>query len=88
MKMRGPKKAIVRSQNGEAQSRVDWKRKGWPDAKFEGTSAKWDLRNGQQRENREDSRERREKREQRQDTREKAMVRSQTGGVVEQIVLF
>ena len=77
--MRGPKKAIVRSQNGEAQGQVDWKRNGWPDAKFEGTSAKWDLRwpdakfdgtsakwdlrNGQQREKKEESRERREKRE-------------------------
>ena len=61
--MRGPKKAIVRSHNGEAQGRVDWKRDGWPDAKFEGTSAKWDLRNEQQREKREESRERREKRE-------------------------
>ena len=40
IKMRGPQKAIVRSQNGEAQGRVDWKRDGWPDAKFEGTSAK------------------------------------------------
>ena len=61
--MRGPKKAIVRSQNGEAQGRVDWKRDGWPDEKFEGTSAKWDLRKEQQREKREESRERREKRE-------------------------
>ena len=42
---------------------MDWKRNGWPDAKFEGTSAKWDLRNEQQREKREESRERREKRE-------------------------
>ena len=33
IKMRGPKKAIVRSQNGEAQGRVDWKRNGWPDAR-------------------------------------------------------
>ena len=33
--MRGPQKAIVRSQNGEAQGRVDWKRNEWPDAKFE-----------------------------------------------------
>ena len=61
--MRGAKKAIVRSQNGEAQGRVDWKRNGWPDAKFEGASAKWDLRNEQQREKREESRERREKKE-------------------------
>ena len=61
--MRGPKKAIVRSQNGEAQGRVDWKRNGWPDAKFEGTGAKWDLRIEPQREKREESRERREKRE-------------------------
>ena len=37
IKMRGPLKAIVRSQNGEAQGRVDWKRDGWPDAKFEAT---------------------------------------------------
>ena len=42
---------------------MDWKRDGWPDAKFEGTSAKWDLGNEQQREKREESRERREKRE-------------------------
>ena len=84
--MRGPKKAIVRSQNGEAQGRVDWKRNGWPDAKFEVTSAKWDLRSGRQREKREESRERREKREQRKDTREKAMVRSQKGGMVEKRV--
>ena len=49
--------------HGEAQGRVDWKRNGWPDAKFEGTRAKWDLRNEQQREKREESRERREKRE-------------------------
>ena len=32
----GLKEAMVRSQNGEAQGRVDWKRNGWPDAKFEG----------------------------------------------------
>ena len=61
--MRGLTKAIVRSHNGEAQGKVDWKRDGWPDAKFEGTSAKWDLRKEQQREKREESRERREKRE-------------------------
>ena len=36
-------KAIVRSHNGEAQGPVDWKRDGWPDAKFEGKSAKCDL---------------------------------------------
>ena len=57
--MRGPKKAIVRSQNGEAQGRVDWKRSGWPDAKFEVRSAKYDLGNEQRREKREESRERR-----------------------------
>ena len=51
------------ARDGEAQGRVDWKRKGWPDAKFEGTSAKWDPRNEQQREKREESGERREKRE-------------------------
>ena len=43
IKMRGPKKAIVRSQKGEAEGRVDWKRHGWPDAKFEMASAKCDL---------------------------------------------
>ena len=42
---------------------MDWKLNGWPDAKFEVTSAKCDLRNEQQREKREESRERREKRE-------------------------
>ena len=42
---------------------MDWKRNGWPDAKFEVTSAKCDLRNEQQREKREESTERREKRE-------------------------
>ena len=70
--MRGPKKAIVRSQNGEAQDRVDWKRNGWPDAKIEVRSAKCDLRNEQQRETRE---ERREKREERREKREE-QVRS------------
>ena len=55
--MRGPKKAIVRSQNGEAQGRVDWKRNGWPDANLEVRSAKCDLRNEQQREKKEESRE-------------------------------
>ena len=74
IKMRGPQKAIVRSQNGEAQGRVDWKRNGWPDARFEVTYAKCDLRNEQQREKREESREkkeeRREKREERAENRE------------------
>ena len=55
--MRGPQKAIVRSQNGEAQGRVDWKRDGWPDAKFAVRSAKCDLRTDQQQEKREESRE-------------------------------
>ena len=31
---------------------MDWKRKGWPGAKFEGTSAKWDLRDEQMAEQR------------------------------------
>ena len=46
--MTGLKEAMVRCQkdgmaekrDGEAQGRVDWKREGWPDAKFEGKSAK------------------------------------------------
>ena len=54
---------MAEQRDGEAQGRVDWKRNGWPDAKFEVTSAKCDLRNEQQREKREESRERREKRE-------------------------
>ena len=45
------------ARDGEAQGRVDWKRNGWPDAKFEVTSAKWDLRKEQQREKRDESRE-------------------------------
>ena len=61
--MRGPKRAIVRSQNGEAQGREDWTRDGWPDAKFEARSAKCDLRTDQHQEKREKSRARREKRE-------------------------
>ena len=69
--MTGLKEAMVRSQkggmaekrDGEAQGRVDWKRDGLPDAKFEVTGAKCDLRNEQQREKREESRERREKTE-------------------------
>ena len=77
---------MAEKRDGEAQGGVDWKRNGWPEAKFEGTSAKWDLRNEQQREKSEESRERREKREQRKDTREKAMVRSLTGGMVEKRV--
>ena len=55
---------------------MDWKRKGWPDAKFEGTSAKWDLRKEQQRENREESREREERRGKRAERDE----RRETGG--------
>ena len=34
---------MAEQRDGEAQGRVDWKRDGWPDAKFEGTSAKCDL---------------------------------------------
>ena len=69
---------MAEKRDGEAQGRVDWKRNGWPDAKFEGTSAKWDLRNEQQREKRE---KRREKRGERRE-----MVRSQKGGMVEKRV--
>ena len=61
--MRGPKKAIVRSQHGKAQGRVDWTRDGWPDAKFAVRSAKCALRTDQHQEKREESRARREKRE-------------------------
>ena len=31
---------MAEQSDGEAQGRVDWKRDGWPDAKFEGASAK------------------------------------------------
>ena len=48
-----------RIRHGKAQGRVDWKRDGLPDAKFEVTGAKCDLRNEQQREKREESREKR-----------------------------
>ena len=64
---------MAEQRDGEAKGRVDWKRDGWPDAKFEGTSAKWDLRKEQQREKREESREREErrgKRAERDETRE------------------
>ena len=57
---------------------MDWKRKGWPDATFEVRSAKCDLRNEQQREKREESRERRGSKE--------AMVRAQNGGMVQKRV--
>ena len=46
--------------HGKAQGRVDWKRDGWPDAKFAVTSAKCGLRTDQQREKREESREKRD----------------------------
>ena len=57
--------------HGKAQGRVDWKRDGWPDAKFAVTSAKCGLRTDQQREKREESRQKREEtREKRQESRE------------------
>ena len=62
IKMRGPKKAIVRSQNGAAKGRGCWERSRWPDAKFEVRSAKSDLRSEQQRKKREERREKREER--------------------------
>ena len=55
-------RAFRRARDGEAQGRVDWKRDGLPDAKFEVTGAKCDLRNEQQREKREESREKRQER--------------------------
>ena len=53
----GSLRAFRRARDGEAKGRVDWKRSRWPDAKFEVTGAKCDLRKEQQREKREDSRE-------------------------------
>ena len=64
IKMRGPKKAIVRSQNGAAKGRGCWERSRWPDAKFEVRSAKSALRNEQQREKREERREKRSQKRQ------------------------
>ena len=64
---------------------MDWKRNGWPDAKFEVTSAKCDLRNEQQREKREERREEREERRGKREER-REMVRSQKGGMVEKRV--
>ena len=54
---------MAEQRDGEAQGRVDWKRNGWPDAKFEVRSAKCDLRNEQQREKRGQRSERSEQRE-------------------------
>ena len=62
MKMRGPKKAIVRSQNGAANGRGSLARSRWPDAQIEVAFAKWDLGKEQQREKREKRREKREER--------------------------
>ena len=42
---------------------MDWKRDGWPDARFEVRSAKCDVRTEQKQEKKEESRERRENRE-------------------------
>ena len=64
IKMRGPKKAIVRSQNGAAKGRGCWERSRWPDAKFEVRSAKSALRNEQPREKREERREKRSQKRQ------------------------
>ena len=56
-------RAFRRAREGAAKGRSSWVRSRWPDAKIEGTGAKCDLRNEQQRGKREESRERREKRE-------------------------
>ena len=50
----GSLRAFRRARDGEAQGGVDWKRRRWPDAKFEAAGAKCDLRNEQQREKREE----------------------------------
>ena len=52
-------RAFGGAREGAAKGRGSWERIRWPDAKFEVTSAKCDLRNEQQREKREESRERR-----------------------------
>ena len=56
-------RAFRRAREGAAKGRSSWVRSRWPDAKIEGTGAKCDLRNEQQREKREQRRERREQRE-------------------------
>ena len=48
-----------RNNNDAAKGRGSWERIRWPDAKFEVTSAKCDLRNEQLREKREEIREKR-----------------------------
>ena len=57
-------RAFRRARDGAAKGRGSWERIRWPDAKFEVTSAKCDLRNEQLREKREESREKREERRQ------------------------
>ena len=57
---------------------MDWKRDGWPEAKFAVRSANCDLRTDQQREKREESRARREKREESREGREKRDGRRET----------
>ena len=62
-------RAFRRARDGEAKGPVDWKRSRWPDAKFEVTGAKCDLRK-KPREGRGKRAEKREKREERSETRE------------------
>ena len=59
---------------------MDWKRIRWPDAKFEVTGAKCDLRNEQQREKREQRRERREKREESREGRRGGLPKDRPQG--------
>ena len=53
-------RAFRRARDGAAKGRGSWERSRWPDAKFEVTSAKCDLRIEQQPEKREESREKRD----------------------------
>ena len=65
-----------RNNNDAAKGRGSWERIRWPDAKFEVTSAKCDLRNEQLREKREESRERREERREKREARGERQARS------------
>ena len=81
-----PLRAFRRARDGEAQGRVDWKRNGWPDAKFEVTSAKCDLGNEQQREKREESREGRENHQRRNGSQRRSRRQCSQHNIADKVV--
>ena len=72
--LRSQKGGMAEKRDGEAQGRDDWRRDGWHDARSEGASAKWDLRNEQQREEGRDQREKREEGREQRGMREERRV--------------